>query len=589
MLQNTEKNYESTAYLLGRLFHSYIKSYSSQLLMAIFCMVVVACTTAVQAWLIQPILDSIFVQKEVKMLYIIPAIVFLNSVVKGIASFYEDVFIKRTEQKILADIQLHLYSHLMYADTKFLIEYSSGHLVSHMTSDINAMKRSVAEVLTGISKEFLTIIGLICIMFYQSVSLALIAFFIFPMAFYPIIQLGKKMHQIAYSMQEEISRFIVRLDETFQNTSIIKSYCREEYEIARAKKAMQRFLDLYNKGVYIEAASSPIMDTLGGIAIVVVICYGGSQVIGGYTTPGAFFSFIAALLMSYRPLKIVSRLNSVFQSGLAASRRLFVILDAKQEIVSDPNKQNANFKSFNIKFNDVHFSYKSEQKILDGFYMDIPEGKTVALVGESGVGKSTVLSLLQRLYDAESGLITIDGIDIQNIKISSLRNSIALVSQDVALFDDTILENIRYGRLNASYNEIIEAATAAAAHDFIINTPLGYNTQIGQSGIKLSGGQRQRVAIARAILKNAPILMLDEATSALDAISEKQIRSALDYLKKGRTTIVIAHRLSTIETADIIYVFADGRVVEHGTHKVLLEKSGAYARLYKQYREVQVI
>jgi len=409
------------------------------------------------------------------------------------------------------------------------------------------MRKTVTDTISGLIVDFFTIIGLVGVMMYQSLSLTLIALIVFPLAIYPLRQLGRRMRKVARNMQEELSGFTVRLDETFQNTKVIKSYSREEYEISRAERIIDRFLEIYKKAAIIESASSPIMETLGAVAVALIIVYGGSQVISGTTSPGAFFSFIASMLMMYKPLKSLSNLNTSLQEGLAASKRLFVMLDEKPEIIDKPNLPVANFKNYNIKFSNVYFSYKSGKKILDGININIPQGKTIALVGSSGAGKTTIFNLLQRLYDPDYGDISIDNKSIRKIRLKSLREVIGLVSQEVTLFDDTIKENIRYGRLGATEEEIIDAAMAAAAHDFIVDLPDGYDTQIGQQGVKLSGGQRQRIAIARAMLKNAPILLLDEATSALDAISEKQVQMALEYLKKGRTTIVIAHRLSTIE------------------------------------------
>ncbi len=582
---NASSKYDSGFYLLTRIFSEYVKSQSKGLLIAFSCMLVVSLTTALNAWMLKPVLDEIFLNKNSTMLYLIPAAVLINALVKGAASFYQSSTMKMIGQKILTDIQLRLYTHLIYADMRFLNDYPSGNLISRFTNDINAMRRTVSDVMTGIAIEFCTAFGLIALMFYQSPQLAMIALIVFPLAFYPIFKLGRRMRKISRNMQEELSGFTVRLDETFQNTRIIKSYCREDYEISRAGRIIDRFLNLYKKAAYVESASSPIMEALGGVAVALIILYGGYQVLHGITTPGAFFSFIAALLMSYQPLKKISNLNTSLQEGLAASKRLFQMLDEQPMIIDNPNMPLVNFKTYNVKFSNVFFSYKSGKKILDGVNLIIPQGKTIALVGSSGGGKSTIFNLLQRLYDADYGDITIDGKNIKNIRIRSLRESMALVSQEVALFDDTVRENIRYGRLNATDEEIMDAALAAAAHDFISNLPEGYDTQIGQHGHKLSGGQRQRIAIARAILKNAPILLLDEATSALDTISEKQVQMALEYLKKGRTTIVIAHRLSTIESADLIYVVSNGVIKEYGTHKELLDKGGDYAKLYRKYKD----
>ncbi len=582
---NASSKYDSGFYLLSRIFSEYVKSQRKGILIALSCMILVSITTAMNAWLLKPVLDEIFLNKNATMLYIIPAAVFLNALLKGAASFYQSSTMKMIGQKILTDIQLRLYTHLIYADMRFLNDYPSGNLISRFTNDINAMRRTVSDVMTGIAIEFCTAAGLIGLMFYQSPQLAMIALIIFPLAFYPIFKLGRRMRKISRNMQEELSGFTVRLDETFQNTRIIKSYCREDYEISRAGRIIDRFLTLYKKAAYVESASSPIMETLGGVAVALIIGYGGYQVINGITTPGSFFSFIAALLMAYQPLKKISNLNTSMQEGLSASKRLFQMLDEQPMIIDNPSQQIAQFRTYNIRFSNVFFSYKSGKKILDGVNLHIPQGKTVALVGSSGSGKSTIFNLLQRLYDADYGDITIDGKNIKNLRIKSIREAMALVSQEVALFDDTVRENIRYGKLDATDEEIMDAALAAAAHDFISSLPEGYDTQIGQHGHKLSGGQRQRIAIARAILKNAPILLLDEATSALDTISEKQVQMALEYLKKGRTTIVIAHRLSTIESADLIYVVSNGIIKEYGNHKELLDKGGDYAKLYRKYKD----
>ena len=326
------------------------------------------------------------------------------------------------------------------------------------------------------------------------------------------------------------------------------------------------------------------MEILGGLAVASVIFYGGLQAIKGETTSGAFVSFIAALLLAYKPLKSLSKLNTIMQEGLTASKRVFLMLDVEPEVKIEENQTVTKLNQFDMKFKNVFFSYKDNQNILNGINIDIKQGQTVALVGGSGVGKTTVLNLLQRLYDVDFGDIFIGEVNIKDIKLDVLRKNIAFVSQDINLFDDTIMENIRYGKLDASDEEILDASMVAAAHEFIMELPNQYNTHIGQNGVKLSGGQKQRLAIARAVLKNAPILLLDEATSALDSISEKKVQMALDYLKKGKTTIVIAHRLSTIETADNIFVLSDGKIDESGCHNELILNAGEYSRLYEQYK-----
>ncbi|MDJ1312688.1 MAG: ABC transporter ATP-binding protein/permease [Candidatus Midichloria mitochondrii] len=586
MNKGNKVNHDSSWYLIKRLYTEHIHHYRQKFLAVIFLMFVAAITTAINAWLMQPVLDSIFFNKELTMLYIVPTFVVINSIVKGGAHFYQLSTMKKLGQKIVNDLQIRLYSHLIYADTKLLMEYPSGNLISRMTNDINAMRKSVSDLLTGAVQELCTLIGLVFLMFYQSKSLALIAVFIIPVAFYPMLKLGHKMRRVARKIQEGLSSFTVRLDETFQHISLVKSYCREEYEISRAKKVIDNVLSLYKRSAYIESAPSPMMEVLSSVAIAFIIWYGGSEVIDSKMSPGEFFSFITALIVTYKPLKSVTQLNTSLQEALSAAKRMFSLLDEKPTIFDDPRTPHSALKNFNIEFHDIHFSYKTGLKILDGFNLRIQEGTTVALVGSSGVGKTTVLQLLQRLYDPESGYITIGGQNITKMRLNDLRNEIALVSQEIALFDETIMDNIRYGKLEATQEEIVEAAVAAAAHDFIINLPEGYNTLIGQRGVKLSGGQRQRLAIARAMLKNSPVLLLDEATSALDSIAEKQVQEALDRLKKGRTTIVIAHRLSSIEGADMICVIANGRVAEYGSHQELISLNREYCKFYNQYKNI---
>lgn len=574
----------SNLFLIKKTFNTYVRHQKKDIYIAIFCMLIVGIATSMNAWLLQPVLDDIFLQKNGKMLLIIPLIVFFNGLIKSIATFYQTSRMKIISQRIGINIQLDLYSHLIKSDISLFDKYPSGNLLSRFTNDINIFTKCFAKLLEDSICGVITFIGLMIVMFYQNLHLSIISLLIFPIAIYPVIKLGRKMRRIAKTMQEELGGFTVRLDETFQNIRIIKSYCREDYEIDRSKKIIYRLMDFYKKAAYIESASSPIMELIGGIAIAFVIWYGGSDVIIGHTTPGAFFSFIAALLMLYRPLKSLSMINNTMQEGLSIVKRLFHMLDEKSLIVDNPNQQKIKFNNYKIIFSNVSFSYDNNQKILDNMNLEIGQGETVALVGTSGVGKTTILNLLQRLYDPNNGEITMGGYNICDIRLLCLRDSIALVSQDIALFDDTIMENIRYGRLNATDEEIIEAAKASAAHEFIESFPEQYNTHIGQNGVKLSGGQRQRIAIARAILKNAPVLLLDEATSALDNISERKVQEALEYLKRGRTTIVIAHRLSTIEAADIICLIADGKILEKGTHKDLIKKKMEYYTFYTQYK-----
>jgi len=396
-VKNKVKNkYDSGWYLSKRLFTNYIRPLKRKLTLALLCMIITACTTAVSAWIIQPALDYIFIDKNYNMLYIIPLAIIANSIINGVASFYESVIMKRAGQQIVSNIQMELYEHLIHADLKFLTKYPSGNLISRFTNDINVLKNTTSEIFTGIIKEFFTLIGLIGLMFYQSFSLTLVILIIFPLAFYPVVRLGKRMRKISRNMQEKLGDFTVRLDETFQNIKVIKSYCRENYEISRAKAIIDKFLSIFKKAAYVESASSPIMEILGGLAIASVIFYGGLQAIKGETTSGAFVSFIAALLLAYKPLKSLSKLNTIMQEGLTASKRLFLMLDVEPEVKIEESQTIANLSQFDVQFINVFFSYKDNQNILNSINIDIKQGQTIALVGGSGVGKTTVLNLLQR-------------------------------------------------------------------------------------------------------------------------------------------------------------------------------------------------
>jgi subfamily B ATP-binding cassette protein MsbA len=545
-------------------------------------MVLVAATSAIHVSLIRPALDDIFLKKDQSMLILLPVAVIAIAIVKGLSAYFQNYFMRYVGQRVITDMQIKLYEHLISADLTFLNSQSSGRLISRFTNDIITMRGAVSNLLTGLVKEFLTVIFLIALMFYQNFTLSIIAFTVFPLAVFPIVKMGKRMRKISNSTQEELGKYTSRLDDTFQTIRIIRSYGREAFEIKRARDIMENIFRLYIKAIKTDSITSPIMEMLGGIAIAAVIWYGGSQVISGNTTPGSFFAFIAAFITAYKPIKSLADLNTSLQEGLAAARRLFAVLDIKPSVCDAENSVDLTIKGGAIKFNKVSFSYLEGKQALKGLDFIVPAGKKVALVGASGGGKSTIINLILRFYDTEDGFITIDEQDIKKVKLTSLRSAFAIVTQEIMLFDDSVMANIGYGNLTASEEEIINAAKAAAAHDFIMELPNGYDSLIGQHGLKLSGGQRQRISIARAILKNAPILLLDEATSALDPIAEQQIQDALENLRQNKTTLVVAHRLSTIIDADIIYTIKDGRIVESGTHQQLLNLNAEYANLYKK-------
>ncbi|AIL65545.1 Lipid A export ATP-binding/permease protein MsbA [Rickettsiales bacterium Ac37b] len=575
----------SNTYLIKRLIKYYIKPQFKKLTISIICMIIVAITSALHVWMIQPALDQIFLNKNQQLLVYIPIAVILLAVIKGGATYLQNYFMKYVGQRIVTNLQSTLYEHLVYSDLEFLQKQSSGKLISRFTNDIITMRGAVSNILTGIAKELITVVFLVALMIYQEPILSFIAFIVFPVAVIPVIRLGKRMRKISYKTQEHLGEYTAKLDDTFQAMRVIKSYQREQFEIDRAQNILEQIFHLYTKAIRTEALSSPIMETLSGIAIASVIWYGGMQVIDGHTSPGSFFSFIVAFIAAYKPLKTLTDLNTNLQEGLTSARRLFSILDSKPKIINAPDATPLNVIHGRIIFNNVSFAYPNGSLALDSVHLEMLPGKTIALVGLSGSGKSTIMNLLLRFYAIKEGSITIDYQDINTVTLESLRDSISLVSQDIMLFDDSIYANIQYGNLNATKKEIVDAAKAADIHDFIISLPEGYNSLIGQHGNKLSGGQRQRISIARAILKNSSILLLDEATSSLDPITEFKIHKALAELNKHRTTIIIAHRLSTIIDADLIYVMKHGKVIEYGNHQQLLFLNGEYSTLYKTYIE----
>ncbi|MEO3432934.1 lipid A export permease/ATP-binding protein MsbA [Inquilinus sp. CAU 1745] len=570
---------ENSGRLVRRLYREHLRHHLGTIALAILCMALVAASTAAMAKMMEPIIDTIFTERRGDMLVPVAAAVLAIFLVKGFGTYAQSVLMNNVGRKIIAELQDRMFATLMRADLASFHETASGKLVSRFTFDVQQLYGAVANAITGMGKDALTVAALVILMFSLDWRLALAAFFIFPAAMLPIIRLGKRMRKVSRSTQTEFGQLTAQLGQTFQGIRHVKAYNAEEREAARARGLIWQVARLNQKAARIRSASHPIMEALGGIAIVIIILYGGSQVIEGERTAGSFFSFITALLLAYEPMKKLAQLNSTLQQGMAAAQRVFATIDEEPRIRDRDGAETLPRVEGRIELKSVEFAY-GDAPALHDVSLNVPAGKTVALVGPSGAGKSTILNLIPRFYDVTAGAVMIDGRDIRDVTMKSLRDEIALVSQEVTLFDDTVLANIAYGRPDATQEEVEEAARNAAAHDFILSLPHGYDTMVGEQGVKLSGGQRQRLSIARAMLKDAPILLLDEATSALDTESERLVQEALQRLMKGRTTLVIAHRLSTVRDADIIYGMEDGRVVESGSHAELLTRGGLYAKLW---------
>jgi subfamily B ATP-binding cassette protein MsbA len=583
MIDLTETISSRPLALYKRLLKTYVWRYKLVLGIAGVAMLLVAGSTAANAYLLQPVLDGIFVREDKTWLTILPILIVVLTFCNALGDYGQSLALKYVGQRVVADMQVDLFRHLLHSDISLFHDQSSGRLISRLTNDITLMRQSVSQVITGIIKESLTMLFLVGLMFYQSIEMSLTAIFVLVFAVLPIVRLGRRMRRIALDTQANLADFTSQLDDTFQGVRVVKAYGREAFESERARLTIRQLFKLYYRAAKVQSASGPIMTVLGGIAIAAIIWYGGFKVIHGNTTPGAFFSFIAAMLMAYRPVKVLAGLNTQLQEGMAAAARFFGVIDTKPTISDVGVTAELTVGKGHIQFTDVDFRYQQDGGGVEGVSFSVPPGQMVALVGASGSGKTTIMNLILRFYEVQAGTVTIDGQDIRNVTINSLRRALAFVSQEVILFNDTVRANIAYGRENATEADIIDAAKKAHAHDFIGQLPQGYDTPIGPLGVKLSGGQRQRLSIARAILKNAPILLLDEATSALDNASERAVQEALTEMMQGRTTLVIAHRLSTIQHADKILVLDHGHICDSGTHEQLLQNSAKYRHMQQLY------
>jgi subfamily B ATP-binding cassette protein MsbA len=567
--------------LVRRLVRDFIWRHAHRIALAFACMAIAGGSTALRAWLMQPVLDRIFIARDSSLLLLLATAAFALAMVKSGADYAESLTMSRVGQRVIADVQSALFGRLIRADLAYFNAHASGVLISRLMNDVWLLRSATATVLSGIGRDAVTIVFLVGVMFFQDWRLALIAFFAFPAAIRPIVSIGRRMRRVSVNTQVEMGQITTLLNQTFQGVRYVKAYGMEDYENGRAGGMFERLFSLVDRSNRTRLRAAPIMESLGGAAIALVIFYGGHEVIAGTRTPGAFFSFITALLLAYQPVKNLATLNASLQEGLGAAQRIFEVLDIEPTIRERAGARPLRIAGGEVRFENVRFGYHPGAVALDDISLTVPAGSTVALVGPSGAGKSTLMNLIPRFYDVDGGVIAIDGQEIGSVTLASLRSAIGLVSQEVTLFDDTVRANIAYGRFGAPQDDIEAAAMAAGADGFVSELPQGYDTLVGEHGVRLSGGQRQRLAIARAMLKDAPILLLDEATSALDGESERQVQAALRRLMRGRTTVVIAHRLSTIVGADLICVMDRGRIVETGRHAQLLARSGLYARLYE--------
>ncbi len=570
----------ATHALVARLFRRHVRHHVGRIAAAIACMILAAAATAANAWLIERVVDDVFVARDVTMLLLVAVAVLVIAASKGIGGYGQAVLMNHVGQRIIAETQVEMFAHLMRADLAFFHNTATGGLISSFLYDANLLRQAVTRTITGIAKDSATLVFLVGLMFYQDWTLAAGTLVVFPPAALAMRNLGRRMRKASAATQSETGKLAQLLTETFEGARLVKAYGMEDYETVRARAAVERRLARILKVVRTRAAASPITEMLGAVATAVIILYGGYQVIAGTMTPGIFMSFMAALMLAYQPLKSLATLNTSLQEGLAAADRIFAMLDVEPGIADKAGAPELTVRHGELHFENVSFAYDTGAAALYGIDLHVPAGHTVALIGASGAGKSTLLNLIPRFFDVTGGRVMIDGVDVREVTLASLRAAIALVSQEATLFDDSARANIAYGRPQAADEEIVAAAKVAAAHEFITALPDGYETVVGEHGVKLSGGQRQRIAIARAMLKNAPILLLDEATSALDSEAERQVQNALGRLMRGRTTLVIAHRLSTVLNADKIYVIDGGRIVESGAHTELLAKGGVYARQF---------
>ncbi|MDR3631842.1 MAG: lipid A export permease/ATP-binding protein MsbA [Desulfocapsaceae bacterium] len=566
--------------ILSRLYAT-IRPYRFRLLIAMVAMFFVAAMTGFQAYLVKDLLDKIFMEKNIFFLNILPLMVVLIFFLKSGFYYLYYFLLEKIGQSIIRDLRILVFEHIHTQSLSFFHEMPTGTLISRVISDITLMQQAVSNALVGIIRDFLQVVILLGVVFYMNWKLAMFSFIILPVAGFPIVKFGRIFRRLSTKTQEETANVSNMLYETITGNRIVKAFCMEKYEGRRFRNQVRKLFSVIIQAARFRSMQHPLMEFIGGVAIALIIWFGGNEVIRGTATPGTFFAFLTALIAAYEPVKSVSEMNSTVQQGMAAATRVFSLLDVEPEIADLPGATELGPFCKAIEFKKLSFSYDAKNTVLTDINLTIPAGQVLAVVGPSGGGKTTLSNLIPRFLKVEAGAILIDGQDITSVTLRSLRSQIAMVTQQTILFNDTVRNNIAYGDLNRSEQEIMAAAEAAHALSFINELPDGFDTVIGEGGSRLSGGERQRITIARALLKNAPILILDEATSALDTESEREVQKALENLMKNRTTLVIAHRLSTIKNANRIIVVKNGSIVEEGTHDELIALDGEYELLYR--------
>ena len=569
--------------ILKRLYNEYTKKYLSKILLALLFSLVLAGSTSSIAYLLDPAIEKIFINKDRNLILIIPMFIVIAFAAKGISLYGAKVIMIGISEEIRKALQMDMMKSLIKADTDFIEKRHTGKIIGNLLNDVNYMTGLVSVAILNIFKDSLSLVGLMSVMFYQNWKLSIVAIIMIPLASFFARLLGNRITKVTSQAMERAGEVFTYLIEIFKNHKLIKIFQKETFETSRADKALEGHKDRQKKLNEIYARSSPIMEVLTGFMIAILIYYSGNLIIQDEIGINNFFSFLAAMMLAYQPVRSLATLNITINQGLASAKRILPIIDLKEKIFEDKKLDNIHLKDGRIEFSNISFNYGEETKVvLKNINLNISGGKMTSLVGLSGAGKSTILNLIPRFYDPTSGDIKIDNQSIYRKKLSSLRKNISLVSQETTLFDDTVLNNIKYANLDATDEEVNEAAKLSYSFEFIETLPKKMNTLIGENGVRLSGGEKQRISIARAILKKSKIILLDEATSSLDAETEKKIQDAISFLTKDRTTLVIAHRLSTILNSDKIYVIDSGKVIGEGKHEDLINNSETYKNFYEK-------